>query len=202
MTEKSKASKTPVKKVSSSANANKSTNKTVRSTPKAKTVAIKPKTTPASASKASKTPITAFPDSWSIDEVKGKNVLTFYKQDFPIMKLELDAEMIAPLLEELNDNFVLDSDIADAWTYRVPAEGDIDILTLFRDGQPLGSLPVDKVTGFKMWTSLSKFKPSVDVKGGFKKWVMKHKIQAALVAVILIITIVIPFFSMIVNYFI
>lgn len=147
-----------------------------------------------------RSPIISYPDSWEIEETDSASFLVFYKEDSPIMKLELNPESVAPLLEELNNRFILPSEIADSWTYRSPKEGDQDFLTIFREGKTLGTLPIDNTLGVKLWLQMSKFKPKVEVKEGLTVWAKKHKIKAFLSLVILVIGLGYPLVSMIIDF--
>jgi hypothetical protein len=130
-------------------------------------------------------PVVVYPDGWNIEQEKDVPVLVFYKSDSPIMKIEITPETMGEMLEELNETLILKTNSADSWTIRSPEDESLpDFLTLINSGKVLGTLEIDKATGFKMWMYLSKYKPQVNPRKSLAKWSKKHRVLSGLFIVI------------------
>lgn len=105
------------------------------------------------------------PDSWDIVKKKDSVFLLFYCKNKTIAKIEILPEIINDLMVELNQHIIVDSNLADSWTFRKPLEEEApDFLTIMNKGKILGTLPIDSDTGKKLSKQLIKYTNKITIK--------------------------------------
>lgn len=130
------------------------------------------------------------PDSWDIENVDGTEILSFYRNDNKITEIPVTPEVFAELMLKLNEKIIIESNMADAWTYRKPVESGMpDFLTIIREGKILGTLTIDETDGKKLYKNLSKYGETKTIKESFNIWRKNHKILFALSTIIAAIVI-------------